>query len=57
MKITFLTTLFAILLTLPAFGFSLGDLLNLQKKPPSPENRMNLSLSLTLHLTLLRPLL
>ena len=36
MKIPFLTTVFAILLTLPAFGFSLGEILNLKKKPDEP---------------------
>ena len=38
MKITFLTNVLAMLLALPAFGFSLGDLLNLQKKSKEPQN-------------------
>ena len=36
MKIPLLTTVFAIILTLPAFGFSLGEILNLKKKPDEP---------------------
>ena len=36
MKITFLTTIAAMFFTLPAFGFSLDDLMNLQKKPDQP---------------------
>lgn len=38
MKITFLTTVLAMLFTLPAFGFSVGDLLNIQKKSDEPQN-------------------
>lgn len=36
MKIPLLTMVFAIILTLPAFGFSLGEILNLKKKPDEP---------------------
>ena len=36
MKVTFLTTVFAMLFTLPTFGFSLGDLLNLPGKTDKP---------------------
>ena len=43
MKITFLTTILALLFTLPAFVFSLGDLLNLQKKSNEAQDPVSAS--------------
>ena len=38
MKITFLTTILALFFTLPGFGFTLNDLVNIQKKSNDAQN-------------------